>query len=103
MKEHLRRCRDSLYLVYGGMLLITLYDDQSTDLLKNTKVLFNDKVYRPIEGKQSCSFESTNLYDAFIFFPVHLINWFFASLIARDFIFLHAWSIFDEIIETSYQ
>jgi hypothetical protein len=50
-----------------------------------------------------CSFQWMEIVEAFKFFPVHLINWFFAALIARDFAFLHLWSIFDEIVERAFE
>ena len=34
---------------------------------------------------------------------MHLINWFLAALVARDALFLHLWSVYDEVIELSTQ
>mmetsp|Transcript_37517 Transcript_37517/g.6745 ORF Transcript_37517/g.6745 Transcript_37517/m.6745 type:complete len:84 (+) Transcript_37517:285-536(+) len=33
------------------------------------------------------------------YFIAHLLNWFFAALIIRDYYILHFWSLLDEVIE----
>jgi phosphatidylserine synthase 2 len=37
------------------------------------------------------------------YFVVHWCNWFLASLVIRDAYILHFWSVFDEILELSWQ
>ena len=47
----------------------------------------------------NCQFEIKNLWDNMDhYYCIHLINWFLATVIARDRLILHVWSIFDEII-----
>jgi phosphatidylserine synthase 2 len=54
--------------------------------------------------EENCDFEWANLWDNFDhYFLIHVINWFCAALIVRDYYILHFWSIFDEIIELSWQ
>lgn len=51
-----------------------------------------------------CDFTVTNLWNNVDhYFAVHLANWFFASLVIRDAYILHFWSIFDEILELTWQ
>lgn len=50
-----------------------------------------------------CTFSATDLYEAMQFFPVHLVNWFMAALLARDAAFLWLWSVYDELVEWSYE
>jgi hypothetical protein len=102
--KFLSRAKLSIYIVYLAILSATVYDDKS--IYKNTMffiVLFKEKHFREVEPETTCTFNERDLKDAFIFFPVHLINWFFASVLVRDFVLLHIWSIFDELIEHSYQ
>ena len=47
----------------------------------------------------NCEFEWKNLYENLDhYFAVHVVNWFLASLVIRNFWILNFWSILDEIL-----
>lgn len=66
--------------------------------------LLDDSLGKPINKDMhtyddNCEFEVSNLVDNMDhYFLIHLINWFCAALIVRDYYLLHFWSILDEII-----
>ena len=50
----------------------------------------------------NCEFEWINIFDNMDhYFAIHLINWFAATLIVRNRLILHVWSVYDEIIGNS--
>jgi phosphatidylserine synthase 2 len=52
----------------------------------------------------NCEFLWENIYDNLDhYFWIHVINWAVAAFIVRDAYVLHFWSVFDEIIELSWQ
>ena len=49
-----------------------------------------------------CTISLSNIWNELDhYYQVHWANWFLASMVARDSVFLHMWSVFDEIIELS--
>lgn len=52
----------------------------------------------------NCEFEWINIWDNLDhYFLTHCVNWFMVSLLLRDAWILNVWSVWDEILELSWQ
>ena len=52
----------------------------------------------------NCEFEWKNIWDNMDhYYLVHLIDWFLACFVIRDYYVLHFWQVLDEIVELSVQ
>lgn len=71
--------------------------------------LGDEKLGKPVVKEMhtyddNCEFEWINIWENLDhYFLVHCVNWFLVSFIIRDAYILHMWSLWDEIIELSWQ
>ena len=111
-KSPFRRVRDAFWrvwsrigLLYIGLMVFLLFQrpEDARFLFSYIDPKLNHELPTRTEiYDRSCEFTYENVSKiADFYFIAHLLNWFFAALIVRDYYMLHIWSVLDEIIELS--
>lgn len=98
------RSAGKVCLCYLLVLVFVIFQrvPDGRDMLKHIDPIYGKRVTKGMHTyDDNCEFQWENLYDNMDhYFAIHLINWFLASLIVRDSLILHVWSILDEILGT---
>lgn len=97
----------------GSMRLVHIYlfamifilfqkTDDAREMMKFLHPSLGKKITRDFHTyEENCEITLENILDNFDhYYAIHVINWFAAALIVRDYYILHFWSILDELIGT---
>mgnify|MGYP002621399242 CR=1 FL=1 len=98
------RAVQRLILIYLAAIIFILFQttDDARQMMKFLYPELGKKVTKEMHTyEENCEFLWENIYDNMDhYFVIHIVNWFFAALVVRDYYILHFWSILDELIGT---